>query len=649
MTLENSTAFDYGNDTRSDTKTTIVKGISPIFPNEDSHDRLLEYLERRLKVENVTRPARLMRYMRIDRFISTWQRLSNEDSQRATKQEMDGVPQAISINLPVIHTHVDDMVAFFCAVFAPSSGNFFANPDKSMQASVQELMDKLNGDAKIHKYFKNLGKMIRSLLKYNMGGFSVEWVSRADPFRADPTEQTEGANKATALDLYNFMWDQSVPDPADIRTDAEWTAQVYYRNRKWLIDRQDRGTYQGLEKIIDEHSQLNNGAQALYYKHPPYAAGLNSRDTKTAVGNNATVDWTRYGASLQSDSTTEINGHEIVVMYCWLNPSQFGLISKPGERTDAVENSVTYQLWRFEIVDMRVIATGAPVQAETNVGSDTAGETRVPEIPIYAGFLNQDDMGVAQRSVAELLQPFQTYGSFLLNSNVIGTRASTYGVQIYDPSGVDMTTIPEGEVVARIPSKQPGRDVRSMISDFRPAQDVKTPLDSLQVLLSLVKEFFPAQAMPSQVAGIDRAIQSQVASVLQGINRRLHMLVRLIDSDILQPSRFALYLNIARAGQVQLAGVTDETAAKVMGSGLAQLNREIAEQGMRQLLLTLIQNPNTAQGIDILGLINYWSSMLDISTDLSQFAKQPAPAAPAPGPTPGEAPAGAVPPVVPGQ
>src|SRR5690606_24644765 len=134
------------------------------------------------------------------------------------------------------------------------------------------------------------------------------------------------------------------------------------------------------------------------------------------------------------------------------------------------------------------------------------------------------------------------------------------------------------------PSKTPGRDVRSGIQDIRGTTGDRSTLDSLARLLALMQQFFPVQALPSQIAGMDRAVQSQVAAVLQGVNRRLHMLVRIIDSDILGPARFEQFMNIVRNGAGSTGGLTNRDIMNMLGSGLAQLNREAAAQAMQQLL-----------------------------------------------------------------
>jgi hypothetical protein len=48
---------------------------------------------------------------------------------------------------------------------------------------------------------------------------------------------------------------------------------------------------------------------------------------------------------------------------------------------------------------------------------------------------------------------------------------------------------------------------------------------------------------------------------------------------------------------------------------------------LQQVIFALIQAPAAAQGIDLLGLIDFWTSMIDIEMDMKQFRLQPPAAA----------------------
>lgn len=584
----------------------------PAFLTEENHDKLLSYLQYRLDDGNRIRGIRLARYAKIDRTISTWQKLSIDDSKRAMKQDSDGQAQAINVNLPLTHTHTEDMVAFFSAIFSPTAGDFLSVPDPQLAKQTKSLIDKLNGDAKACKYFKNLCAMLRSIFKYNIAGFCLEW----EEAELNAVDQT-GRNDVDSIDMYNFVWDTSIDDPSELACAGEWAAEFFHWNRKYIIDR-DGDEFIGTSPVLDVQS---NGNTAKYYKFPPNNARLSFEDDKTTQAGN--MPWDLYGAALGADNNAPLgNAYEGVKMYCWLNPADFLLDSKSMADPQYTEK---LELYKFTILGNTRI-----VQAEAVMLNDQPAT----DIPYYVGFLNQDDMGEAQRSQVELMTPFQTYGSFLVNADVAATRSNIWGIQGYDPAMFDLANLPPTSVAARVPSKIPGRDVRMGITNLTGQFDSSHTMEKLQNIMQLMQQFFPSQALPSQISQIDRAITSQVAAVMQGVSRRLHMLVRILDDDILNPLRMAEYRNLAAYKAVDLTGVTDIAARRILGSGLQQLNREAAGQAMQQLLFAIIQNPNSASQLDVVGLMDFWGSLLDMSIDLTKFRIQPpavpgAPGAPA--------------------
>lgn len=600
---------------------TLPKGeYSPIFAaatqegKEEDHKELLSYLTERLDAGQVDRQARTQRYARIDRIVSTWQILSQMDSKRQEKQDATGQAQAINVNLPLAQSHLDDMVAFFAGIYSPSNGSFFQTPDPTNAEIGKKLVDRLNTDAKYGAYYTQMAKAMRGFMKYNISGFHLVWsVSDLD---AD-AERAEGKNLATALDMYNLMWDSSIKDPTKIAKEAEWAAISEVKNRRWFVMRQKRGFFHGVGHVIKDNEAIN-GVSAKYFRYPPHDAGVSAKDSQST--NSSTVDWDSFNASLAGEDAVPVEGFELVTMYCWLNPGDFGL-----QFEGQVFAEDDYYLWKFWIMDGCQVVRGEPVNQE----SDKPSEQDELEIPIYAGYMNVDDMGDAQRSIAELLIPFQTFGSFLMNSHIAGTRSSIWGLKGYDPSMFDLSRVEEGAVAGWLESKIPGRDVRSGMMKMDGSVDTQGTMSGLRDLLNLVREFFPSQALPSQVAGMDRAVTSQVSALMQGVSRRLHMLVRIMDDSVLGPMLYMAYKNLVE--MASMSGIDDATARKILGSGLEQLNREAAEQAFRQLFFAVAQNPESNQTFNVPKMMAYWGSLMNSGVDMTTFAREQQQAAPAQG------------------
>jgi len=581
-----------------------------------AHDDLLTYLKARLS-SDTNRSTRTMRYARVDQTISTWQRLSQEDTKRKQNQEATGKAQALPMNVPLTHTHIDDMAAFFTEVYYPSTGAYgSAEAIPESQKSMVDVVTKMNNDAADTQYYVGLSRSIRSLLKYNIGGFVLRYeeVEHDDSSESDekPTR-----NNAYPLDMYNVLWDPSVKDAKDIRRKAEWAATVEVVNRMELIRRTQAGDYAGAQCVFQtgDAMAVNGTSRGSYYKYPPAETKITSQDDET--GNQSTVNWAAYGATLGADSVDIIGGFELVKMHCWLNPAQFGLSWAQLPYTED-----GYYLWEFHILAGERIVFAEPVITD----SDDLKKQVPVTLPYYLGYLNYDDMLSAARSIAELLIPFQSFTSFLLNAHIQGTRSSIWGIKAYDSTMFDMSALETNDGVAGyIASKQPGRDVRTGLTEIKGTFDGSKTMDQVGAMLQLTSQFFPAQAMPNQIAQMDRAVTSQVSAVLQGVSRRLQLLVKTADSMIFNPLRFDQYRNLVKNDKVKVSNVSDGQARKILGSGLAQLNQEILEGAVRQMMMSIMQNQQLAQQYDLAPMFDFWASLLKIPVDASKFKLQPNP------------------------
>lgn len=592
--------------------TEIEMGDSSEDLSPESHDALLEYLLARLLSNGNKRPARLQRYARIDQAVNGWQKLSPEDSIRDSREEMTGRSQALPMNVTISKSHVDDAVAFFSEVFAPLGGNFFATPGKKDQTGmIQNLTKKMDQDMKMNAYYDNVVSAMTSLAKYNIGGFHLYWND-------DRKHGDNIGNVCEAIDVYNLLYDSTVRDVSKLHRDGEWVALVKERNRLWLLKQANQGGLINLEKIVGPEKDKDRGSnsfvpgKAKFYKHPPNQTRMrdDGKDTKSSLREGGDVDWDGFGLALGDDQMAEIDGHEIIKMYCWIIPSQFD-IEVDGEAEGAANKLA---LWQFTICDSKAIIYAAPIE-------------NAEELPVYLARLDKDDMGEAARTLAENLMPFQRIVSFLMNTAIEGIRSNIWGFKGYDPAMFDITKVQNGETSGFLKSKVPGRDVRTGLLKLDGSSGTEENFKHAGVVLDLMRSLFPSQAMPSQIAGMDRAVNSQVSAVLQGAMRKMHMLVRRLDSALMLPVRIAQWRNISRFDpeKEQFKSLTAEQVAEVLASGLGQVNREAAAEQIRTLIFALIQNPDGNQGIDTRGLFQLWSILMNLGTDLSEFIQQMTP------------------------
>lgn len=614
--------------------------------NKKTHDRLIEYLKQRLLLGKEGRDVRVKRYSQIDRDVAAWLRLSDEDRKRQIEHERNGTPAATAISLPLMFVHLDDMMTYYAQTFAPNRGMFYhtAKPEDSEEAN--QLVTIMNSHAVYGGFYRQLLRAIFAILKYNVGGVWNSWDTEYGPkLEADENGTTRlgqtvtfAGNRIKALDMYNFMCDPAV-ETADLYKDGEFAAIAEMKSHYWLKARCLEGKYLNCQDMLD--GELN-GFEASYYRDPPIESRLADDDTKAQ-----NFSWYTY---ITGNDSFMMNGaFELTTLYIRLNPNDFALVGGTAQQR-AGRNR--YEVWRFTLLNGERII-------ESEYMNNMHGH-----LPVYIGTLNDDVMRDAAKSVAEILNPLQQFSSFLLNTHVLANRKNIYGTTYYDPSCVDMESIPAGEVAARVPIKPQGwgKDIRTMVQHDNNQLDTKQTLQDLQGMMSLIDQFFPTQSLPSQIAGIDRAVTDQVAAVQQGANRRQHKGARLIDDTMLRPMRFSMYYNIVQyqadnveigdfyTGKnvtVNLQKLRDVNLSLIIGQGLKALDRQAIQQQMREIIFAMIQAPQISERIDLLGMLDAWTSMMDLEMNLKQFELAP-PAAPGVDPAAGGAATGIAPATAPG-
>ena len=579
----------------------------------EMHTKLLSYLTGRLSAGDIVRNRKIRRYAKIDRTISTWQKLDPEDSEREKIEDATGKQMALPFNLPILASHLDDMVSYFAEAIAPISNPFFS---ASGEGQVPELLKKFNRDAAARDYFGELQLTLRSLLKYNIGGLGLEWVDNSK-------NGGDSGNYWPHLDMYNTMWDPSIRDPKLVASKGEWAATVSLENRLTLVKKSLAGEWYGLEDLLQ--GGFEDQSRGKWYKEAAVTAAMGEEgaDSRTTSAKNSqTVNWDSWGIGLSSDMGPEINGFEVVNMFCWVVPAQFGLLTDV-ERLELegqnIDPEAYLELWRFKILgDTKVI------DAEPVIPREEAIEGERVEIPIYLSFLKQDQLKEAQRSFMELMKGFQRFGSNMFNIYIAGMRKNVWGVKGIDPTMFDTSKLRQGEPVGLLESKQPGRDVRTGMMTLDSGAGVENAMNAVAQTMDMKNQMFPSQALPSQVAGIDRAVKNQVTTVVHGATRSLRTMLRTIDTTLMLPTRMGGFRNLRRHDNAGIEDMTDEEVAKMLGSGIESMEAERVLDILWQLLYAIIQNQEAMTLFNVPAILTYMSRVGNMSVDLGQFARQPA-------------------------
>jgi hypothetical protein len=598
----------------------------PPFPNthplvnQKNHQKLFDYIRPRLAQGISVRDNQVNRFAQIDKDVAGWMRMSEEDRKRLRKHQATGIPQATLTSLPLTYVQLDDLSTYYTQTFSPGKSMFYhtGKPDETKASDQIVLL--MNNHAIYAGYYNQLFQSIWAMLKYNLGGLFGGWEEDYGPkFQVDDQTNQVGVtdevvwagNKIHALDMYNTVFDPSV-HPSLLYKDGEWAARISMKSHYWLAKMALAGKYYNCEDAL----RNDNGMQTCkYYRYPPEEAHFSSDESTTS-------NWiSRLSDSPKHFQTT---GFEITEVFIRLNPAQFGLVS--GKDADARNH---YEIWRITLLNDQQIIEATFMNNVHN------------HIPFYFGLINDDGMQRHQKSIAEILNPLQNLASHIMNIHIQATRKKLFGLTVYDKTMVDLSQIPEGEVAARIPAlaSAAGKDLRNSIWQADNSNlDTENAMQALDQVMRIVNQFFPTQALPSQIAGIDRAVNSQVAAVQQGANRRQQKSAILLDNTCLRPMRFGLFYNIlqyqadgqditdfrGRPVTINLQELRETDLPFIIGMGLKAIDRAAIADRLQQVIFALIQNPQAAQRINVLKLIDYWTDMMDIDVDMTQFEIQPA-------------------------
>jgi hypothetical protein len=590
------------------------------FKNQRNHDLLMDYLRSRLKQGVAVRDNKLARLASVDKMVAGWMRLNKEDRARKIKEERTGYPQAVQMNLPLTFVHLDDMMTYFAQTFAPNRGMFYSVGKPDEQDAGSQIVTIMNNHAIYAGYFRQVLLAIFACLKHNEGGFYCNWSKDIGPKLAKgPQDQTVlnmetiwNGNRVTALDTYNTFYDP-ICHPTELYCKGEWAARAWPVSHYMLQKMASEGLYYNCETAIETEEGLGN---CTYYRNPPSEANMDANES------GAVNNWVAILSMAPAYAMS--NGFELVEVSIRLNPYQLNLVPRTAANK-ATRNR--FELWRITILNDKYIIDATYMN---NIHG---------YLPYFIGMINDDLMSTSQKSVAEILAPLQNFASFLLNTHVAATRKNIWGLTVYDSTVVDLSTLPAGETSARVPAKPSaaGKKISDAIYEHQGTLDTKQTMSDLEAVFGIISQFFPTQSLPSQIASIDRAVDSQVAAVQQGANRRMQKGAKLLDDSLFRPLRFCMYYNIIQYQEdgvavtdfygkpqvIDLSKLRETDLPFIIGQGLKAIDKQMVASQLQNIIFAIIQNQTAAQQIDVLGIIDYWTSMIDIDIDMEKFRIQP--------------------------
>lgn len=575
--------------------------------NENYH-ALLKHCTSRLDLAKLQRGRYIEIFKNIDREYYGWLKRDADDRKRQRDNQRGIGVKPVDQKLSMLFSQIDEAATYLLSVLAPDEAMYTAMAAKQHQQVASGFAKLMNDHAKIFGHFRHYAMFVLSAMKYNFGAFGVNWNERYgnqvanDQFNKPEVRRTVVAmgNEVLSFDPYNTLMDPSV-NPVDMPEAGEYFGVVdvttEFRLRKAAMD--------GELFNVDDYTKVENqNVYRPYYETKPFVRN----DSSDVV--DMRTDWFSVLSYHQEAKESSV-GFEITTAFFWLIPAKFGL-----------SPSKNYEIWKVVLGGDKTILS---VQHQDNAHG---------MLPINVAMPYEDNFGWQTKGAAERLVPHQQFASFVMNTHQRSTRKRLYGLTLYDAQRIPLmaqdTVDMEG---GKIPYNSNGQDVdvNKIIKQFTDGPDTTGTLQNISLVGELMQDIMPTK-MQQQVAGLDRATQYQAAAVVQSASRRNLKLGKIIDSQAMQRGRRMQMLNIQQKQQNveiltdggELVAVDPKEFRSIklefdISDGLKGIDRLALTMNIKEVLNSILQSQQASAQIDVVGVINYWTSMLGDNTDFRQF------------------------------
>ncbi len=585
--------------------TKTIQISSDIRITEKQHTALIQHIENRLLFGDELRKGQVDRFELIDKEIAGYIRLDDDDLKREKDNILGKGPKVTDVNLPLTLAQLDEAITVLLSMLAPDEAMYSAIAIKTKQKVAKGFATLMNKNADIFGHYRHMARGLFEMMKYNVGGFLVEWREihgnkiTSEPGGGTKIENTVvfAGNAVEVLDQYNFIYDIAV-HPVDLPKQGEFFALVSVKTPFRLKKMEADGEVIGIDRFIGKTDM-----QPKYFKTRPEIY----IDHSGRTGKAGRVNWLEV---LSAGTSQDVRvGIELVDYYGWINPKDFGL-------SDTDE----FQIWRFtRAANNHIIAAEHLNNAH---GS----------LPCALGSPWDDGFGSQTKAYSEHLFPYQRFSSFQLNIHQRSARKKLYGVTIYNQRIIPSLADADMQS-AKIPALPPGQDfdLRKAILQFTDGPDTQNTLADIDAMDDLMQKILPTDLL-KQVASLERATQYQAAATVQGANRRSLKNAKVIDDQCFKHLRFMQMYNIFQFqeiveilddnGELTQINPGEFREAQLefdISDGLKGIDRLSIIEGIKDVINMMLQSQVAGSKIDIVAIIDYWTSLLGEKTDFTQF------------------------------
>jgi len=569
---------------------------------EKNHTDLLKHVKERLTFAKDLHDQQVEKFRKIDQAVYGYLVLDEDDEKRRKDNEKGYGVKPVDTILPLTLTQLDEAVTYIIEVVSTDSGLYGAIAPAEKKKIADGFASLMNEHADRFKHLRDMNKFLFNAMKYNWAALSPSWKivkgNKIENAVTDTPNIKENVvvyqgNELHSLDPYNTYYDVSV-SPIDLAAEGEFFAEADvvtpFKARKLLAN----------EEIYNAKDIIDKGGYAInWYTDKPNI----DTSSENAISSN-------FLQLLGGDNTerTSTQAIEIVKLYMWLNTKDYG-ISKEDEmkicRLSLMNNE---RIVRLEIMNN---AHGL--------------------LPIGVTMPWEDGFKEATKSYAQLLNPFQLFASSQMNVHQKSNRKALYGVTFYNKNVLNLGDEYD-PVASKVPvNAQPDSDIRKAIHQVFDAPRTENTIRDISTITDFMQRILPTDIL-NQVAGLERATQYQSAATVQGANRRNLKIARMIDIQALSHVRQIQLFNIMQyQEQVEIISPEGELINIVpadfretkiefaVSEGLRGLDRLSMSIAIQDVLNSILQSQQASLQIDVVALINYWTSFIGDKTDFSQF------------------------------
>lgn len=581
-------------------KTSTVQVDENIKLSKANHDDLVTHLQEKLQFGKEIRDNQVKKFKIIDRKVYGHLVLDQDDEKRERDNQRGYGVKPVDQVLPLTQVQIDDAITFLIEVLGVDNDLYGAIAPKDKQAIASGFSALMNEHASKFSHITQLNKFLFDAFKYNFGGMIPEWHkimgNKIKNGIGVGVETEHGVvyegNRLVAVDPYNFIYDVSV-NPISLHSEGEFFACIdvfsKFKIQKMVADGDIFDTY-GFSS--------NDNHEIKWYEEKP--------EIRNKVESGSSNSWLSILSG--GHAATSNKGAELITFHIWLSPKQFGL------GTEEVQ-----AIYRVVMADGDKIVR---VQKLANAhGMLPIGIT----MPWEDGFKHQT------KSYAEILLPFQTFASFQMNTHQKANRKALYGLTFYNKNVVDLDDNFD-PVAGKIPvNAPPDADLRKAIFQSNDTPDTSNTIRDIMNMAELMQRILPTDIL-KQVAGLERATQYQAASTVQGANRRNLKIAKIINDQAFSIIKHIQMYNILQfqrtievlspQGDLVEINPSDFRDTKIefaISEGLKGIDKLSMVMNIKEVLNSILQSQQASEQINVVEVINYWTSMLGDKTDFSQF------------------------------